>query len=53
MCPEGEYPIAVAYSLDAGSFQWATCSASPDMHEVVAETTVETVMLGRATANYC
>lgn len=38
MCPAGEYPITAAYSLDTGSFQWATCSTSPDMHEVVAAT---------------
>lgn len=38
MCPEGEYPIAAAYALDDGTFQWATCSTSPDMHVAVAAT---------------
>lgn len=38
MCSEGEFPIAAAYSLNEGSFQWATCSTNPDMHVVVAAT---------------
>lgn len=38
MCSKGEYPIAAAYSLNEGSFQWASCSTKSDMHVVVAAT---------------
>jgi outer membrane protein assembly factor BamB len=36
MCPEGQVPILAAYSLDDGTFQWATCDTSRDMHVAIA-----------------
>lgn len=41
MCPKREYPILAAYDIDDGTFQWVTCSSSPDMHVAVAATTDE------------
>lgn len=36
MCPEGQYPILAAYTLDEGRLQWVTCDTSRDLHIAVA-----------------
>jgi len=44
MCPEGSWPRAAAYEIDAGAFQWATCTINRAWQSVI-HTTDEAIYL--------